>query len=90
MVRMAETESTFARWTFSHYFQFIKEKDKNIIVKCNLCVCATPRELSTSKNSTSNLKKHLDRCHGNTKLTERAGAEKRKNDGDESKTKQQK
>ena len=48
----AQPDSTFARWTFAHYFQFLKEKEKNIIVKCNLC--ATPRELSTSKNSTSN------------------------------------
>uniref|UniRef100_A0A3Q3G085 BED-type domain-containing protein n=1 Tax=Labrus bergylta TaxID=56723 RepID=A0A3Q3G085_9LABR len=76
---MTETDST--------------SKDKNIIVKCNLCASATPRELSTSKNS--NLKKHLDRCHANTKLTERdAGGEKRKRAEDESagksQTKQQK
>uniref|UniRef100_A0A3Q3F7Q8 BED-type domain-containing protein n=1 Tax=Labrus bergylta TaxID=56723 RepID=A0A3Q3F7Q8_9LABR len=68
-------------------------KDKNIIVKCNLCASATPRELSTSKNS--NLKKHVDRCHANTKLTERdAGGKKRKRAEDESagksQTKQQK
>uniref|UniRef100_A0A3Q3MSV0 BED-type domain-containing protein n=1 Tax=Labrus bergylta TaxID=56723 RepID=A0A3Q3MSV0_9LABR len=91
----AQTDSTFARWTYSHYFQFLREKDKNIIVKCNLCASATPRELSTSKNSTSNLKKHLDQCHANTKLTERdAGAEKRKRAEDKSagksQTKQQK
>ncbi len=65
----AEMDSTFMRWTYSHYFQFVKEKDKNI-VKCNLCV--TPRVFSTSRNSTSDLKKHLDRCHTNTKLTDRA------------------
>uniref|UniRef100_A0A8C9Y7A9 HAT C-terminal dimerisation domain-containing protein n=1 Tax=Sander lucioperca TaxID=283035 RepID=A0A8C9Y7A9_SANLU len=84
------THATFG-WTFSHYFQFVRDKDKNIIVKCNLC--ATPRELSTSRNSTSNLKKQLDRCHANTKLTERAArVEKRKNAEDESagKIKQQK
>uniref|UniRef100_A0A3Q3G937 HAT C-terminal dimerisation domain-containing protein n=1 Tax=Labrus bergylta TaxID=56723 RepID=A0A3Q3G937_9LABR len=56
-------------------------------------LCATPRELSTSKNS--NLKKHLDRCHANTKLTERdASGKKRKRGEDESagksQTKQQK
>uniref|UniRef100_A0A3Q3FNU9 BED-type domain-containing protein n=1 Tax=Labrus bergylta TaxID=56723 RepID=A0A3Q3FNU9_9LABR len=78
-VLMTETDST--------------SKDKNIIVKCNLCASATPRELSTSKNS--NLKKHLDRCHANTKLTERdAGGKKRKRAEDESagksQTKQQK
>ncbi|KAL7371960.1 hypothetical protein ABVT39_007535, partial [Epinephelus coioides] len=70
---------------------FLREKEKNIIVKCNLC--AALRELSTSKNSTSNLKKHLDRCHANTKLRERdASAEKRKKKEDEhtGQTKQQK
>jgi len=41
--------------------------EKNIIVKCNLCSAA--KELSTSRNSTSNLKKHLDRCHANTKVS---------------------
>nr|XP_029138722.1 uncharacterized protein LOC114922126 [Labrus bergylta] len=76
---MTETDST--------------SKDKNIIVKCNLCASVTPRELSTSKNS--NLKKHVDRCHANTKLTERdAGGKKRKRAEDESagksQTKQQK
>ncbi|KAF3840281.1 hypothetical protein F7725_018998 [Dissostichus mawsoni] len=40
--------------------------------------------MSTSRNSTSNLKKHLDRCHANTKLVERsAGSEKRKHTEDQ-------
>lgn len=88
----AEMDSTFARWAYSHYFQFVKEKDKNLIVKCNLCA---HRELSTSRNSTSNLKKHLDRCHASTKLTvsdRDEGSQKRKTPGDEStgQSKQQK
>ncbi len=56
-------------------------------------VCATKREPSTSRNRMSNLKKHLDQCHANTKLTERAaGLERRKNAADKSagKTNQQK
>ncbi len=60
----AEVDSTFMRWTYSHCFKFVKEKEKNIIVKCNLCV--TPRELSISRNSTSNLKKHLNWCRAIT------------------------
>ncbi len=83
-MKMAE-DSTFARWTYAHYFDFVRDKDKkNVIVKCNLCI--NPRELSTSRNSTSNLKKHLERCHATTPLTE-----KRKKTEDESdKPKQQK
>uniref|UniRef100_A0A3Q3FTC3 BED-type domain-containing protein n=1 Tax=Labrus bergylta TaxID=56723 RepID=A0A3Q3FTC3_9LABR len=91
-------QKTFDRWTKKKEFAKMTEtdstsKDKNIIVKCNLCASVTPRELSTSKNS--NLKKHVDRCHANTKLTERdAGGKKRKRAEDESagksQTKQQK
>uniref|UniRef100_A0A3Q3JDX1 BED-type domain-containing protein n=1 Tax=Monopterus albus TaxID=43700 RepID=A0A3Q3JDX1_MONAL len=78
-------DSTFARWTYAHYFDFVSDKDKkNIIVKCNLC--PIPRELSTSRNSTSNLKKYFELCHATTPLTE-----KRKKTDDESvKPKQQK
>ena len=78
----AERATTFSKWVYSHYFEFRKEKDSNIIVKCKLCV-GKPRELSTAKNSTSNLKKHLDRVHPNTKLTEGQGnRQKRKAEDD--------
>ena len=50
---------------------------KNIIVKCILC--AKPKDLSTSQNSTSHLTKHLERCHTNIKLVT-----KRKQTEDES------
>ncbi|XP_035987101.1 uncharacterized protein LOC118560298 [Fundulus heteroclitus] len=67
---MAEDDCTFVRWTYAHYFEFVRDKDKkNVIVKCNLCV--KPKELSTSRNSTSNLKKHLERCHATTTLSEK-------------------
>lgn len=70
--------STFARWAFVHYFTFVRDKDKkNVLVKCNLC--PNPTELSPSRNSTSNLKKHLKRCHATTQLTEN-----RKKTGEES------
>lgn len=62
-------ECTFIRWHYSHYFHFLKEKEKNITVKCKLCPLA--KELSTVRNSTSNLKKHLDHCHANIKLIEK-------------------
>ena len=79
-------DSTLARWTYAHYFQFLRDKDvKNIIATCTLC--AKPKDLSTSRNNTSNLTKHLERCHTNIKLVT-----KRKQTEDESgeKTKQQK
>ena len=60
--------STFSKWLYSHYFQFIREIDKNLTARCTLCAGGRPRELSTAKNSTSNLKKHLERVHGNLKL----------------------
>ena len=67
-----------ARWTYAHYFQFFRDKDvKNIIVKCTLC--AKPKDLSTSWNSTSNLTKHQERCDTNIKLVT-----KRKQTKDES------
>ena len=61
-----ETEGGFGQWRYSHYFQFIARKDKNICVKCALC--AGDRCLSTSAKSVSNLSKHLSAQHGNTKL----------------------
>ncbi len=34
----AETDSTFGRWMYSHYFQFIREKDKNILTQVKMTV----------------------------------------------------
>ncbi|CAB4057677.1 unnamed protein product [Lepeophtheirus salmonis] len=45
--------STFSKWLHSHYFQFNREIDKNLTVRCTLCTGGRPRELSTAKNSTS-------------------------------------
>ena len=71
-------DSAFARWTCAHYFQFVRAKDvKNIIVQCTLC--AKPKDLSTSRNSTGTSTKHLEWCHTNIKLVT-----KRKQTEDES------
>ncbi|XP_011476547.1 uncharacterized protein LOC101164561 [Oryzias latipes] len=57
-----ETKSAINTWRYRHHFTYKADQGKNIIVQCNLCL---PRVnlLSTSKTSTSNLKKHLDRTH---------------------------
>lgn len=60
-----EPKSAMHTWRYRHHFTYKADQGKNIIVQCNLCL---PRVnlLSTSKTSTSNLKKHLD-----VSLTER-------------------
>ncbi|XP_074552718.1 uncharacterized protein zbedx isoform X1 [Halichoeres trimaculatus] len=57
-----ESKSAMHTWRYRHHFTYKADQGKNIIVQCNLCL---PRVnlLSTSKTSTSNLKKHLDRTH---------------------------
>lgn len=54
-----EPKSAMHTWRYRHHFTYKADQGKNIIVQCNLCL---PRVnlLSTSKTSTSNLKKHLD------------------------------
>lgn len=58
-----ETKSALTTWRYRHHFTYKADQGKNIIVQCNLCL---PRVnlLSTSKTSTSNLKKHLDVSRG--------------------------
>uniref|UniRef100_A0A3Q2VAM0 BED-type domain-containing protein n=1 Tax=Haplochromis burtoni TaxID=8153 RepID=A0A3Q2VAM0_HAPBU len=56
-------------WKYGHYFEFLSTKDFDIKVRCTLCV--GEKVLSTFKNTTSNLKKHLESQHGTVKLTER-------------------
>uniref|UniRef100_A0AAZ1XEJ3 BED-type domain-containing protein n=1 Tax=Oreochromis aureus TaxID=47969 RepID=A0AAZ1XEJ3_OREAU len=60
---------SFFSWKYGHYFEFLSTKDFNIKVRCTLCV--GEKVLSTFKNTTSNLKKHLESQHGTVKLTER-------------------
>ena len=51
---------------YAHYFVLVARKDKNVTVQCTLC----PRQkhLSTAANTTSNLSKHLQRQHANSRL----------------------
>uniref|UniRef100_A0A671Q8W1 HAT C-terminal dimerisation domain-containing protein n=1 Tax=Sinocyclocheilus anshuiensis TaxID=1608454 RepID=A0A671Q8W1_9TELE len=58
MYRISE-KYTFTSWKCNHYFEFISVKGKNIIVHCHL-----------SKNSTSNLLKHLKGQHSTVKPIE--------------------
>ncbi|KAL7391338.1 hypothetical protein ABVT39_007938 [Epinephelus coioides] len=62
--------AAFNAWKYQHYFEFDSVKgDKNISVRCTLCVGR--KLLSTAKNSTSNLSKHPASRHRNVKLTEK-------------------
>ena len=63
----AELKSSFSAWRYSHYFTFVKHKEKNILVKCKLCLGGS-KILSTAQNSNSNLLKHLQKQHAGTKL----------------------
>ncbi|XP_040568787.1 uncharacterized protein [Lepeophtheirus salmonis] len=52
----------FKGWKYKESFDPVDEKGNNIKVQCKLCL-PTINILSTSKSSTSNLKKHLMRKH---------------------------
>jgi len=56
----------FDGWNYKHYFILLNEDTKNIRVHCTLC--ASNKTLSTAKNTTSNLKKHLKSMHKNSVL----------------------
>uniref|UniRef100_A0A3Q2D1X7 BED-type domain-containing protein n=1 Tax=Cyprinodon variegatus TaxID=28743 RepID=A0A3Q2D1X7_CYPVA len=62
---MEGEKSAFSSWKYRHYFEFILVKDDNIKVCCTLC--AGDRVWSTFKNTTLNLKKHLEK-HNDTRL----------------------
>lgn len=65
-----QDHAAFNAWKYRHYFEFNSVKgDKNISVRCTLC--EGRKLLSTAKNSTSNLSKHLASRHRNVKLTEK-------------------
>ena len=61
-----ESTGAFGNWKYSHYFQFVAHKGKNISVKCK--ICPGDKLLSTAVLSMSNLSKHLTRQHSHTKL----------------------
>ncbi len=63
------TTLSFSKWKYAHYFTLVEHKDKNILVKCKLCLSGS-KVLSTAINSNSNLSKHLRKLtlHASTKL----------------------
>nr|XP_013767484.1 PREDICTED: uncharacterized protein LOC106456273 [Pundamilia nyererei] len=55
--------NVFQSWKFQHHFIFKEERGwRNFTVQCKLCLPAK-KMLSVSKDSTSNLTKHLKRMH---------------------------
>lgn len=56
--QQSQGKNAFISWKFKQHFTLKKEGERNISVQCNLCLPAT-NLLSASKDSTSNLKKHL-------------------------------
>uniref|UniRef100_A0A3Q2PK85 BED-type domain-containing protein n=1 Tax=Fundulus heteroclitus TaxID=8078 RepID=A0A3Q2PK85_FUNHE len=61
-----EEKCAFSSWKYSHYFKFMSSKD-DIKVRCTLC--GGDKVLSSLKNTTSNLKKHLTSQHSAVKLS---------------------
>ncbi|XP_062828956.1 uncharacterized protein LOC100554194 [Anolis carolinensis] len=47
---------------FEKVFTFVRQKGKNLVVQCNCCLPAI-KHLSSAINSSSNLRKHLERAH---------------------------
>nr|XP_020633791.1 uncharacterized protein LOC110070446 [Pogona vitticeps] len=47
---------------FEKVFTFVRQKGKNVVVQCNCCLPAI-KHLSSAINSSSNLRKHLERAH---------------------------
>uniref|UniRef100_A0A8C1Z2W8 BED-type domain-containing protein n=1 Tax=Cyprinus carpio TaxID=7962 RepID=A0A8C1Z2W8_CYPCA len=62
---MEDIKTSFSKWKYAHYFTLVEHKDKNILVKCKLCVSGS-KVLSTAINSNSNLLKHLQKLHAST------------------------
>ena len=71
--------SAFSSWKYRHYFQFVSAKGDILKARCTLCSSGGGKVLSFFKNTTSNLKKHLESQHGTVKLTEQVsdGAKRR-------------
>ena len=59
--------ATFYQWKHRHYFTVAEESDKNMRIRCKLCMPSN-KTLSSARNTTSNLKKHLDTVHKTTPL----------------------
>jgi len=61
--------ATFYQWKYQHYFTIVEDSEsaKNIRARCTL-YSPSSKPLSFARNSTSNVKKHLDIMHKATKL----------------------
>ena len=60
-------KATFYQWRLRHYFTVVEEGDKNMRVRCRLCAPSN-KTLSSARNTTSNLRKHLNAVHKTTQL----------------------
>ncbi|XP_030057344.1 zinc finger BED domain-containing protein 4 [Microcaecilia unicolor] len=65
MSEFAAPKIVFEAWYLKEFFEFKSHINKNIYVQCKLCL-PTLKMLSTAMNSTSNLKKHLEKMHPST------------------------
>jgi len=75
---LSSGNATFYGWKYSHYFAAVDETDKILRARCTFCPAAK-KPLSTARNTTSNLKKHLETVHKTAKLEEKdSGDESRK------------
>ncbi|KAG1960255.1 zinc finger BED domain-containing protein 4-like [Pimephales promelas] len=70
---MERGRTAFDHWMHRHYFTFRDLRDRNISVQCNLCLPKI-NILSTARDSTSNLKKHLE-CHSPCQMRKRQHTE---------------
>ncbi len=52
MASQGESKTSFSKWKYAHYFPLVEHKDKNILVKCKLCLSGS-KVLSTAINSNS-------------------------------------
>ncbi|XP_077055327.1 zinc finger BED domain-containing protein 4 isoform X1 [Siphateles boraxobius] len=66
---MERTRTAFDHWMHRHHFTFRDTRGRNITVQCNLCLPKI-NILSTARDSTSNLKKHLE-CHSPCQMRKR-------------------
>ena len=58
---------TFEKWKYSHYFELIENKGRNVSVRCTLCPGQKLLK-STAVNTTANFTKHLNSQHANVRL----------------------
>ncbi|XP_016129110.1 zinc finger BED domain-containing protein 1 isoform X1 [Sinocyclocheilus grahami] len=70
---MERSRLAFDHWMHKHYFTFRDTIGRNITVQCNLCLPKI-NILSTARDSTSNLKKHLE-CHSPCQMRKRQNTE---------------